>query len=71
MLKDPVKIITVKMPCCEHRGASKHTVRTSPAPQDRKCPHCKHWWRVDVRKLSQRGDRHVHVVEWTHVGLLS
>jgi hypothetical protein len=58
-------VITVKIPCCEFSTQ----VFVKPL-QDRKCPKCKCWWRVDVSLIKQSGNKIFHKVEWTKIGVL-
>ena len=69
--------VKASFPCC-----GQFVMVKDEPKQDRKCPKCQTWWRVDVRLLGQRREtgtgrpstenliRSLHEVTWTHVGLL-
>jgi hypothetical protein len=58
-------MITVQIPC--HNFSTQVFVKPK---QDRKCPLCKCWWRVDVSLLKEEAGKTFHKVEWTQIGRL-
>lgn len=59
------KFVVAKFPCCRSALVKVHPEKQK---QDKLCPTCKHWWRVDTRTLKRNGKALFTNVEWTHIG---